>query len=128
MRTIMKTQGSKLQKTVFQMLKILVMSYFITGVLLLLLSFVMYKVDLKDQQINLGIIIIMILSTFIGGLLSGKVMKEKRFIYGSILGILYFVILVLVSILMHHGAQLSNDTASMFFICFGGGAIGGMFG
>lgn len=120
--------GIQLKKITFSLSKILLFTYIITGVSLFILAFLMYKMDLGEGQVNIGIIIITILSTFIGGILAAKTFMQKRFIYGAIVGALYFIILFLVSFFIQGSFKLINEGITMFFMCVGGGTLGGMFG
>ncbi|PKM96470.1 MAG: TIGR04086 family membrane protein [Firmicutes bacterium HGW-Firmicutes-1] len=128
MRDTIKSHGLHLKKITYNMTKIILFMYILTGLLLFLLAFLMFKMDLGDNQINLGIIIIMVACTFIGGILAGKAFKEKRFIYGALIGLLYFLILVIISSFMQKNIKLANDAITMFFICVGSGTLGGMLG
>ncbi|PKM51862.1 MAG: TIGR04086 family membrane protein [Firmicutes bacterium HGW-Firmicutes-7] len=128
MRDSMKSQGLHLKKITYNMTKIILFMYILTGLLLFLLAFFMYKMDLGKNQINLGIIIIMVVCTFVGGILAGKVVREKRFVYGAIIGLLYFLILVIISSFMKKDVKLESDAITMFFICVGSGSLGGMLG
>lgn len=59
----------KLQKNnyAFWILKALLASYMVTGVLLAILAFLLYKMNLDQAKVSGGIIVIYIVSTFIGG-------------------------------------------------------------
>ncbi len=70
----------------------------------------------------------MILATFVGGVISAKTFRERRFIYGAAVGLTYFVILLLISLLMGKDSKLAQDSLTMFLMCVGGGTIGGMLG
>lgn len=108
-------------------LKSLLASYVVTGVLLLILAVLLYKLDLDEQKVTMGIIVIYVLSTFLGGIVIGKLMKVRRFMWGLFLGGLYFVLLLLISVGVYHGIQ--NDGMNMvttFLLCAGGGMLGGM--
>ena len=50
-----------------QMMKALFLSYAVTGMLLLALAFLLYKMGLGESQVNLGIMIIYIVSCLVGG-------------------------------------------------------------
>lgn len=128
MHESIKHQGIQLKKTLFNMTKILLFMYILTGLLLFMLAFMMYKMDLASNQINLGIIVIMILSTFIGGVLAAKSFREKRFIYGAAVGVLYFLILIIISSTMQKNLKLADDALTMFIMCLGSGTLGGMLG
>lgn len=111
----------------FAALKVLIVQYIITGLLLFLLSFLMLKFDLSNGIITAGIIAIYILSCFIGGFLVGKTADQKRFLWGLGMGVIYFIVLLLLTLLFNTVAGI--DTTRMiysFFICTFSGMIGGM--
>ncbi|MCI9527454.1 MAG: TIGR04086 family membrane protein [Lachnospiraceae bacterium] len=108
-------------------LKILLAMYLVTGALLLGLSAMLYKMQLSETVVSVGIVVIYVLSGFLGGFLIGKVMKTRRFFWGMVMGGAYFLILVLGSILFQKGI---NMELSRFFttliLCTASGMIGGM--
>ena len=53
------------------MMKALLAAYLATGLMLLLLALLLYKMGLGENQVNLGILIIYIVSCFLGGALGG---------------------------------------------------------
>lgn len=128
MHDSIKRQSIQVKKLLFNMTKILLFMYILTGLMLFLLAFMMYKMDLSSNQINLGIIIIMISSTFIGGLLAAKSFREKKFMYGALIGLLYFLILTIISSTIQKNLKLADDALSMFIMCLGSGTLGGMLG
>lgn len=108
-------------------LKSLLFSYIVSGLLLFLLAFLMLKIDLSGTIVNGGIIVIYILSCFIGGFIMGKDSEQRRFIWGLITGILYFVILLIVSTIMNTFTGIdSARLLSVLFICGFSGMLGGM--
>ena len=109
------------------LLRSLLLSYVLSGLLLLLLSFLLYKMKLSRDQIQAGVYIIYGLSCFFGGFLSGKQLKTRRFLWGGLSGLLYFGILLLLSLLLGKGIQsgLSRLLLSLG-LCAGSGVIGGM--
>ncbi|MDF2951693.1 MAG: hypothetical protein K0S18_1276 [Anaerocolumna sp.] len=108
-------------------LKILIITYIITGFLLLLLSFLMLKLDLSNAVLSGGIVFTYILSSFIGGLLLGKKAEQKRFLWGLGMGAVYFVILLLISVLGNTMAGIdTNSIFSSMLICLFSGMLGGM--
>ena len=108
-------------------LKSLLLSYALTGILLLILAMLLYKLDMDEKTVSAGIIAIYITATLIGGLAIGKMAKVRKFFWGLILGVLYFGLLVLITIGVYRtldGAVTSLVTT--FLLCAGGGTIGGM--
>ncbi len=127
-KTSANGQGeSKVGVSTLSILKILLAMYMVTGVLLVILSAMLYKMQLSENVVSIGIVVIYVISGLLGGFLSGKVMKTKRFLWGMIMGGCYFLILVLGSIVFQKGI---NMEVSRFFttlvLCIGSGMIGGM--
>ena len=80
-------------------LKILLAMYLVTGVLLLALATMLYKMQLSESAVSIGIVVIYVASGFLGGFLSGKVMKNRKFLWGMAMGCAYFLILVAGSVI-----------------------------
>ena len=66
----------------------------------------LYKMQLSESVVSVGIVVIYVLSGFLGGFLSGKVMKTRRFLWGMLMGAAYFLILVIGSILFQKGINM----------------------
>lgn len=108
-------------------LKSLLCSYTLTGVLLLILAFLLFKMDLSEAVVSVGIVVIYILSCFLGGLLLGRKMKKQKYVWGLLLGLGYFLLLTGVSCLVERGFSMNFARAAMIMaICAGGGTLGGM--
>lgn len=108
-------------------LKGLLISYLLTAGLLLLLALLLYRFSLSESVVSLCITGIYIVVTFLAGFLAGKREGARKFLWGLLMGVLYFMILVLVSLAVNHG--LSGLTASFFTVlalCAGSGMLGGM--
>ena len=67
-------------------IKSLLASYIVTGILLLVLTFFMYKFELNEKIVSAAIVGIYVVSTLIGGMIIGKLTKSKRYLWGMVLG------------------------------------------
>lgn len=108
-------------------LKILLAMYILTGICLVILAALLYKFELSEGAVNIAVIVIYVLIGFAGGFLAGKILKMRKFMWGAILGAVYFLVLVLVSLILHGG--LENDLlhfATTFILCVASGTAGGM--
>ena len=108
-------------------IKSLLASYIVTGILLLVLTFFMYKFELNEKIVSAAIVGIYVVSTLIGGMIIGKLTKSKRYLWGMVLGILYFVLLLLITLGVYR--TLNGDSVSIvtsLILCAGGGMAGGM--
>ena len=108
-------------------LKCLLFSYILTAVLLLFLSFVLYKVGLTEAVVSIAIIAVYVISTFFAGFITGKKMQSRRFLWGLMMGGGYFLVLLLVSLLVNHTVgELGNSVMTTLALCTCGGMLGGM--
>ena len=108
-------------------IKSLLASFIVTGILLLVLTFFMYKFELNEKIVSAAIVGIYVVSTLIGGMIIGKLTKSKRYLWGMVLGILYFVLLLLITLGVYR--TLNGDSVSIvtsLILCAGGGMTGGM--
>ena len=107
--------------------KALLVTYIITALLLLLLALIMYKIDPPGAVISVGLILTYILSSFVGGYIMGNAKKEKRFLWGIAMGVSYFLIIFIVSIIFSKDVFGNmGSIISVLCMCGLGGMIGGM--
>ena len=109
------------------MVKALLAAYVVTGILLIILALALYKFELNEDAVTAGVTAVYLISTFAGGLVVGKLAKVRRFLWGIVLGILYFALLLLVTVGIYrtfHGG--STELLVTFALCVGGGMAGGM--
>lgn len=108
-------------------LKSLLVSYLITGILLLVLTMALYKLELNEKAVSAAIIGIYIASTLIGGIIIGKLARSRRFLWGLGLGVGYFALLLLITLGVYHTLNGSGaNLLTAFIMCAGGGMVGGM--
>ena len=105
------------------MLRSLLISYVLSGILLAALAFALYKLRLKEGQVNLMVYAVYLLTCLCGGFLAGKRIRQRRFFWG----LLYFLVLFAVSWAMNMGSAIDMErSVTVMGICALGGTIGGM--
>lgn len=108
-------------------LKCLLFSYILTGGLLLLLAFLLYKLHLPEKVVNVCIILIYIATSFFAGFITGKKKGKRKFFWGAAMGALYFLVLFVISSVVNHAfPQLSSSFTTTMLLCVGSGMLGGM--
>ena len=83
----------------------LVLSALLSGLLLLLLSFLLYKLRFSGEYASAGVFAVYGLSCLAGGFFAGKQLKTRRFIWGGLCGLLYFALLLALSLLTESCTQ-----------------------
>lgn len=109
------------------LLKTLLFSYILTGALLALLAFLLYKVGLTESVVSIVIIAIYVASTFFAGFVAGKRLKNRKFLWGLLMGSAYFLVLLGISMILGEPAgQLGDSVITTLVLCTAGGMLGGM--
>lgn len=115
------------KSTPILIIKTLLVSYILTLLILVILSFFMLKLNLSASGVRIGITLSYILSAFVGGVIIGKNVGQKKFLWGIMIGVLYFAVIFIVSMVLNKGSF--SGAASMitvFAMCTLGGMLGGM--
>ncbi|MFR1833594.1 MAG: TIGR04086 family membrane protein [Lachnospiraceae bacterium] len=109
------------------LLRSLLFSYIATGILLFALAFGLYKLHFRPAQVSAAVNIIYAVTCFFGGFLAGKALRQRRFFWGLLTGLFYFLILFLMSAAMDKGITADmKQIMSVLGICAASGTIGGM--
>lgn len=112
---------------IVQLLIYLLCSYALTLVILVLLAFLLFKLKLSEAVISGAIIITYTVSSFVGGFMAGKKMKRKKYIWGLLMGLAYYIVFVLLSLIINKGdVEVSRTILTTMILCCGGGMLGGM--
>lgn len=110
-------------------LKCLLLSYLLTTGLLLLLALLLYRFQLSETIISICITAIYIIVTFLAGFLTGKKMGTRKFLWGLLMGSLYFAVLFVVSLFTdRETSSITGDGLTCLLLCSGSGMLGGMLG
>ncbi|MEE1196220.1 MAG: TIGR04086 family membrane protein [Lachnospiraceae bacterium] len=117
------TTGQK----ILMVIKTLILSYVMSGLILLLLAFLLYKFQLSEQAVKAGVLAVYVISCLAGGWYIGRKIGSRKFAWGFLAGILYFVVLLVVSMILNRSAVVySQHLVTAFAMCILGGTIGGM--
>ena len=124
---IVMEKGKACQDAAVRLIKSLLAAYIVTGLLLLLLALLLYKLQLSESVVNIGIIAIYVAACFLGGFLEGKMMKTRKFLWGGAFGLLYFAVLAIISLAVGQGfSGSSSHFVTPLILCMAGGTLGGM--
>ncbi len=112
---------------VFTLMKCLLASFALTGILLLLLALLLFRLGLTEKIVSIAIIVIYVAASFVAGLLAGKMLKVRRFLWGFVEGTAYFLVLFVLSMILNGSAAVLSDSCfTTFILCAAGGTLGGM--
>lgn len=109
------------------MMRSLLVSYILSGILLAALAFALYKLRLSEGVVNIMVYGVYLITCLIGGLLAGKRLRQRRFFWGLLSGLFYFVVLFAVSWAMNMGSTIDMErSVTVMAVCALGGTLGGM--
>ena len=108
-----------------KVIKPLLRSLFISYALSAL--FALYKLRLKEGQVNLMVYLVYLAACLAGGAAAGKRLRQRRFFWGLLSGMFYFLILFAASWAMDPRASIHAARSLMVLgVCAFGGTLGGM--
>ena len=116
-------------RTVKILCRSLLASYLISALLLTGLAFALFTMKISPSSVPGGVYAIYGISCFLGGLAAGKSTGSRKFFWGLLSGLFYFLLLALMSFLLSSG--LEQDTqrlAAVLAVCAFCGMAGGMLG
>lgn len=117
----------ELGKKGLYLIQSLIVSYIVTGILLCILALIIYQSGAGEKIANLGITLTYILASILAGMMIGKKIKKRKFMWGLFVGMLYFLILTSISLIFQENIILfSAERITAFFLCIAGGTLGGM--
>ncbi len=116
-----------IQSRLISFLRTAFITYVLSALLLLIFAFIMYKCKLQESQMKIGVYAIYTISCLVGGFFMGKITRQKRFFFGLLFGVLYFLFLVILSLIVNQSFIQGMSHALMILaFCSLGGMIGGM--
>ena len=112
---------------IVSILKALIISYVISAASLLVLAGLLYWLDIGEAHIQIGVIAAYIASCVIGGFYVGRKMKKRDFLWGLIVGVLYYSIHI-AAVIAVEGVQPERIVpgTALALLCMGSGMLGGM--
>ena len=105
----------------------IVLAYLFSGICLLILAFLMYRFEFSDGVVRGGILAAYVISCFLCGLIVSRAYPARKFLFGLLAGLLYFVILWAVSMIGNRQIFVGfPGILSTMLLCVSGGMLGGM--
>ena len=122
----MKARDAKQNPANVIFLAVFVM-FVISGLLLLLLAMLLFKLELSEEMVKVGIVVIYVVSGLVGGLIMGKRMREQKFLWGLAAGSIYFALLLVMSLLFKGDIEFElSRVLTTAILCMASGMAGGM--
>ncbi len=109
-------------------MKGIIISYLATIPIFVIFAFVLSNTLIPDKLISPAVLITTIISVLIAGIIAGRNLRSRGLINGIAVGILYMVILYLISSIVYRDFSINSYTLAMLVIGAVSGGIGGIIG
>ncbi len=106
----------------------IIFSILLTLILVVLVAIVTYFVDMPDKIISIILFFSSVLSTLIGAFLVTKSIQENGLIHGMFIGLGYFIIILISSVISNNGLHFNTNLLTMLLANIAGGMLGGILG
>lgn len=112
---------------ILQVVKGIAAAFLVSAVILIVLAFLMYRFELAESVVRGGIIAAYVFSCFVGGSVVSRRQEGKKYLWGILVGALYYVILISVSMIINKRMFVNiPGVVSSGVLCILGGMLGGM--
>ncbi len=103
--------------------------YILSGLMLVLLAYLVSKADRQETVARVGVIVIYIVSCLAGGFVMGRWKQRRKFLWGMFAGLLYAAVLIGIAAAIGGGSlPPASFLATVLPICAFSGMLGGMIG
>ena len=122
------TEESELKKNLLRIIKGSVFSIILSIILLLIFAMLLCYTNLAESTMVPVVLVITGISILIGGMISTKTIRKNGLLNGGLVGLIYIIILYLVSSLCITGFSLTLNSFIMLLTGTIAGMIGGVIG
>ena len=106
----------------------IVFSIILTAILVVIVALISYFSDISDKLISALLFIVSVSSVLVGALFVTKSTSENGLIHGGILGIGYFLVILVASIIAKRSFSINTNLLTMMIANIAGGMLGGILG
>lgn len=125
---ILKENKKEETNNIIRIIKGCAVSICITMIMLVILSVILAKTTISEEFINPMIIIITAFSIFLGSIISTLKIERKGLINGTIIGIVYFGVMYIISSIANSNFSLNFNSLILISLSIFFGMIGGIIG
>lgn len=124
--SVKSTSNEKLN--ILSLMKGLLASYIITIPVFMLLALILANTDFPQRLVSSAVVVTTVISVLTAGFVSTKGVRNKGWLNGGIVGLIYMVILYLISSLIYNDFTIDKYVITMTTIGIISGSIGGIVG
>ncbi len=106
----------------------IIFSIITTTILVVIIALISYFADISDGIISISLFIASVLSVLTGSILMTRTTQENGLAHGAIIGIGYFILILIASIVVKREFDFNSNLITMLIADIAGGMLGGILG
>ena len=106
----------------------IVFSIVLTAILVVIVELISYFSDISDKLISALLFIVSVSSVLVGAIFVTKSTSENGLMHGGIIGIGYFLVILVASIIAKRSFSMNTNLLTMMIANIAGGMLGGILG
>lgn len=116
-----------MKKMVQTIIKVVLVQMVLTGILVGLAAFIMYKFNSGNNVYRVSVIAIYAIAAMVGGIILGKIKERKKYLWGILAGGIYIALILCVSLIATGSVDCSiAKIIPSVLAAIIGGMVGGM--
>ena len=114
---------------IVNILKGVMTGFIITVILFVFYALLLTYTTITEKNMSVIVTVCMIMSVIVSGIISGKGINEKGWLWGMVTGLVYAALVIIIGVLtVEEGIEIGASSVSMLFMCVAAGGLGGMIG
>lgn len=123
-----KASSEEMRSPLTGILSGVAIAYAITCIAFILYALLLTYTEITERNLQLVVILTTVISVAVAGFDAARAAKERGWFWGLIAGLVYALVLIVISIIITKSTALGMGAIMIVAISLVGGAIGGMFG
>lgn len=123
-----KTNEKNKEANIVPLAKGVIGAYIITFSVFIIYGVLLTYTAMTEKNIQLIVMLTTVISTFVAGLICSFNMKNKGLLYGSLSGLLYAVIMIMISFCVLPKVTIGSKAIITAILAVSAGGIGGIIG
>lgn len=112
----------------FSMTKGVIIAYFITVTVFIIYGALLTYTEITEKNIQMVTMVTTVISVLVAGFISARGVSSKGLIYGMVSGVIYSLIMFMISICILPKIQLNSKIIMIIILSICSGGIGGIIG
>ena len=116
-----------MKKSIYYYFAVISIMYILSALILCIAAALIWKTHASEGAVSASVVMAYIISNFAGGFLAGKKAEKHKFIWGIVISVIYFAIILIAGVwFMDCRISVNPRITGNALICIVSGMFGGM--